>query len=224
MKKSTLIRKGILLLTVFTLSCFTFLGCGADDNTNNPNDMAGIEDTDNGNDITNDNIDDTANDTANDNVDDTQTGDDAASDSVASMELVDIINSMYDIKQPGELSIFVEPLDITDADSMAYNTGLVNLDNVKEAAFSETMIGSQAYSLVLVRVNDANAIADTANEMKSNIDQNKWICVEADDMQVVSSGDVILLFMVSSSFADSVTSADMVAAFEAVCNSDVTTY
>ena len=52
--------------------------------------------------------------------------------------------------------------------------------------------------------------------MKNGINPRKWICVEADDIASAYAGNVVMLFMVSSDFADTVTSAQMVDAFNAV--------
>ncbi len=132
------------------------------------------------------------------------------------MALTDIIDKIYEVT-PVELSIHSDSMDVDDPDAMVYNAGLTNLDNVKEAAISEPMMSSQAYSLVLVRATDENAVADIANEMKTGIDTAKWICVAADDLQVVSYRDVILLFMVSSELSDAITSQKIVDAFQQVC-------
>jgi hypothetical protein len=49
--------------------------------------------------------------------------------------------------------------------------------------------------------------------MKEGIDPWKWICVGADDLQVVARGDIVMLAMVSSELSDAVTSQDLVDAF-----------
>ena len=69
---------------------------------------------------------------------------------------------------------------------------------------------------MLVKVKDASDAADIASQMKSGINQRKWVCVEADDLAVTYSGDVVLLFMVGSSYNDDVKSSDITAAFEAL--------
>ena len=58
--------------------------------------------------------------------------------------------------------------------------------------------------------------------LKTGIDPRKWICVEADDVQVVSYGDVVMLIMVDST--SGLTSQSFVDAFAQVCGGDVTTY
>lgn len=132
------------------------------------------------------------------------------------MALLDIVDKIYEIT-PVELSLYSDNIDVTDPDAMSYNTGLTNLNHVKEAAISEAMITSQAYSMVLVRADDESETAAIANEMKEGINPSKWICVTADDLQIVSYRDVILLFMISSDLSDTITSQDIVDAFKQVC-------
>lgn len=140
------------------------------------------------------------------------------------MTLPDIIDKIYEVT-PVDLSIYSDSMDVTDPDTMAYNAGLTNLDKVKEAAVSEPMMSSQAYSMVLVRAVDESAVADIANEMKAGIDPAKWICVAADDLQIVSYRDVILLFMVSSELSDTITSQKIVDAFQQICGgAELTSY
>ena len=71
---------------------------------------------------------------------------------------------------------------------------------IKEAYFSESMIGAQPYSLVLARVSEGADMEAIKNAMFNGINTRKWICVEADQLRVVSSGDVIMLVMVGSDF------------------------
>ncbi len=79
------------------------------------------------------------------------------------------------------------------------------------------MMGSQAYSMVLVRVSDSANAASVAQTMKDNINPRKWICVEADDIKAASKGDLALFFMVDSAFADTVTASEIMEAFKSVC-------
>ena len=62
------------------------------------------------------------------------------------------------------------------------------------------MIGAQPYSLVLARVSEGADMEAIKNAMFNGINTRKWICVEADQLRVVSSGDVIMLVMVGSDF------------------------
>lgn len=136
-------------------------------------------------------------------------------------DLSSIIDNIYKEKAPG-LAVGTVSVDVADAEKLKYYTGLDSADKIKEASVSEAMIGSQAYSLVLVRVNKSEDAEDVAKTMKEGIDQRKWICVEADDLRAVACGDVVMLMMVSSTFADTVTAEHMVDAFKTVCGGTLT--
>jgi len=130
-------------------------------------------------------------------------------------DLLDIIKKIYEIKDPG-LRLDNKSVDLSNADSVKYYTGLSDSSKVKNIAASEAMILSHAYSLVLVQLNDAGDAEKVAKDMLNGIDTRKWVCVGADDLQVVSHDDVIMLFMVSSTLEESVTSQQIVDAFKEV--------
>ncbi len=131
-------------------------------------------------------------------------------------ELSDIIDKIYEQKKL-DLALATTKLDITDLDVLKYSTGLSDASMVKEAAVSEAMISSMAYSLALVRVNDSKDAKTVAQQMLDGIDQRKWICVAADDLKVAGGGDVVMLIMVADSLADTVTAQQLVDEFKAVC-------
>ena len=134
--------------------------------------------------------------------------------------------------QPVEFMGGAMTLDLTDTSEdglwMVKNyTGLDNADSISEAAFYEPMMGSIPYSMVMVRVNEGADVKAVAEGMKNGIDTRKWICVEADDLQVVSFGDVAMLIMVGSDTG--MTSQAFVDAFQKVCaeqaaNAELTVY
>ncbi len=132
---------------------------------------------------------------------------------LSGLSLEEIINKIYEAK-PTELPLMNMPVDTADADALAAYTGLTDASLVKEAMFSESMIGSQAYSMVLVRVNDAAKAAEVAQAMMDNINPAKWICVEADDVDAAVYGDLVLFMMIHSELG---AAADYVAAFKTVC-------
>lgn len=135
-------------------------------------------------------------------------------------ELPVIIEKIYEIKDTG-IAVGDVPVDLNDSNAVKYYTGLSDASKIKEIAVSEAMIGSQAYSLVLVRLNQSEDAETVANEMLQGIDPRKWICVEADDLQVVAQGDVVMLIMVSSELESSVTSQNIVDAFQEVRGADL---
>ncbi len=136
-------------------------------------------------------------------------------------ELSSIIDDIYTHKEAG-IAVETKAVDIGDADSLKYFTGLSDADKIEEAYVSEALMSSQAYSLVLVRLKNSADAQDVAQAMKDGIDTRKWICVEADDLRVAACGDVVMLIMVSSALSDTVTAAQIVDAFSTVCGGTLT--
>ena len=125
-------------------------------------------------------------------------------------------------ENPVEFMGGVIPLDLTDASEdglLAFEsyTGLKAQELIKEGAVYEPMMGSQAFSLVLVRVTDAAKAEEIARDMKANIDPRKWICVEADQVMLAGYGDVVMFIMLDSQLGK--TAQSYVDAFEKVCGS-----
>ena len=81
--------------------------------------------------------------------------------------------------------------------------GFLGSANVEysEALASESMVGSIAHSVVLVRVDDASKIAEVAQTIKDNVNPRKWICVEASNVVVKEKGNLVILIMSSEELA-----------------------
>lgn len=106
-------------------------------------------------------------------------------------------------QRPVEFMGGVIPVDLTDSSedglwALKSYTGLDSAEKISEAAAFEPMMGSLAFSLVLVRVAEGADSKAVAEAMQSGIDTRKWICVEADDLKVAGFGDVVMLVMVNS--------------------------
>lgn len=116
-----------------------------------------------------------------------------------------------------KLPLMTMELDLQDADAVSYNLGLDSGDRLSAAAISEPMMG-QAYSLIVARVKDAADAEQLAKDLYEKVDTNKWICVEADTKTAAFYGDVVMFFMVNSTFAESATAESIGQAFNTICN------
>ena len=106
-------------------------------------------------------------------------------------------------QRPVEFMGGVIPVDLTDTSEdglwvLKNYTGLDSAESITEAAAFEPMMGSLAFSMVMVRLAESADAKTVAESMKSGIDTRKWICVEADDLKVAGFGDVVMLIMVNS--------------------------
>lgn len=133
-------------------------------------------------------------------------------------ELTALISAIYAQKNV-EIPLMTLPLNLSDLENLKYNTGLSDATHLVSGAVSEAMIGSQAYSLVLLRVEDAAHAETVAQAMKEGIDPRKWICVEADDLRIAGEADLVLLIMVDSTLAEVTTAQEILDAFEDVLES-----
>ena len=127
-------------------------------------------------------------------------------------------------QQPVEFMGGTIPVDLTDTSedglwAIKYYTGLDSAEGITEVGVYEPMMGSIAFSMVMVRANDGMGTKTLAETMKAGIDTRKWICVEADDLQVVGFGDVVMLIMVDSNTG--MTAQSFVDAFQTVCANQV---
>ena len=111
------------------------------------------------------------------------------------------------------------PVDLSDADAVRYFTGLSSADKVTDVAVYESMMGSQAFSLILARVADANDAEAVAKEMTDNIDTRKWICVGADEKIVAGYSDTVMLIMLDSQLG--LKAQSYVDAFQQVCGGEL---
>ena len=124
-----------------------------------------------------------------------------------------LVNKIYETKMP-EFALMTMPVDLADAEMVAWQTGINDPALLKEAVISESMMGSQAYSMVMVRVNDAAKAEEVAQMMLDNIDPRKWICVAADDIDAAIYGDLVLFVMIDSSFG--IPAADFIGALKTI--------
>ena len=112
-------------------------------------------------------------------------------------------------------------IEITNADNLKYYLGLSDAAGIKEAVFSEPMIGSIPYSLCLVRVTEDADIAAISQSIFDGIDTRKWMCVEADQLIVAHYADIILMIMANSDLSATL-AADMCSTFSTVIGGEAT--
>lgn len=115
--------------------------------------------------------------------------------------LVDQIYEGVSIEMP---MLMTMPVDTTDADAVKAFTGLDSSENIEYAVASEPMMNAQAYSLVLVKLKDGVDVNSVAKTMNENINERKWICVAAEKIYTVASGDVVCLVMSNEQTAKAV--------------------
>ena len=138
-------------------------------------------------------------------------------------ELSEMVDAIYKIQPVELIGMETTAIDLTDETWYGYLAGLTanNVGKVDAAVISEPMTGSQAYSLVLLRLKDKADAREIADSMEENISMRKWVCVEADKARVVSFDDKLLYVMADSELVDVDLLADAAAkAFNATFDVD----
>jgi hypothetical protein len=133
------------------------------------------------------------------------------------------LNKIVEIN-PVEFMGGVMPVDVADTSedglwAVKYFTGLDNAENITEAAAFEPMMGSIAFSMVMVRAAEGVDKLALAESMKIGIDTRKWVCVGADDLLVTGYADMVMLIMVDSNTG--LTAQPFVDAFASVVGADL---
>lgn len=119
-------------------------------------------------------------------------------------ELSAMVDSIYEAYPVELMMMQTSAIDLNDEAWLTYNTGL----NAGQAALvdagvkSESMTGSQAYTLVLLRVKDAADAQTVADAMLEKMDPARWVCVMADKERVATFDDKVLFVMTDSELTD----------------------
>ena len=117
-------------------------------------------------------------------------------------DMQNMINTIYEgVEAELPPTLNTQVVDISNLDILKSYTGLSSNENIDAVVVSEPMIGSQAYSLVLVKVKDGQDANAIAKEMSENIDTRKWICVEAEKLYATSQDNLAVLIMASNEWA-----------------------
>ena len=73
--------------------------------------------------------------------------------------------------------------------------------NYKEILANESMVGSIAHSVVLIRLQDGNDAQNVVEKIETSVNPRKWICIEASNVIVKSKGDLVVLIMSNEDLA-----------------------
>lgn len=97
-----------------------------------------------------------------------------------------------------------EEINLKESELVESLTGLKSTDDINTLVVSEPVMGSQALEVAVIKTKEKTDVASMMQNIKDNVDMNRWICVSAEKLYVVSSGDVIFMVMADSDWAKSI--------------------
>ncbi len=106
--------------------------------------------------------------------------------------LPEIMDKLYSGISDEEKPMMLENTTLNDENFKYYAFADIEY---KEAIASESMTGSIPHSVVLIRLNDKKDASKAVEEITKNADPRKWICVEAENVEVLSNKDLVVLIM-----------------------------
>ena len=109
--------------------------------------------------------------------------------------LEEIMDKVYATIPEEERPMMLMNTEVTKENVEMY-LGTSNIE-FEEALASESGTGSIAHSVVLIRVKDNANVELIKEQIEESVNPRKWICVEADEVEVESKGNLIILIMSS---------------------------
>ena len=113
--------------------------------------------------------------------------------------LEDIMTKLYAGISEDKLPMGLSNMEVNSENVESF----IGTPNVKytEALANESMVGSIAHSVVLVRLDDSQDAATAVEDIKNNVNPRKWICIEASNVVVKNKGNLVVLIMSNEELA-----------------------
>ncbi len=97
-----------------------------------------------------------------------------------------------------------EEINLKESELVESLTGLKSTDDINILVVSEPVMGSQALEVAVIKTKEKTDITSMMQNIKDNVDMSRWICVSAEKLYIVNSGDVIFMVMADSDWAKSI--------------------
>ena len=192
--------KKILVLCLALILCVALVGC-------KNNDDVVIDDGPVVDNQENDNLD------GNEDLPDEDLGDEEFEDEMPEVDPNSAAGIVLDLITKGNIQVNAPwyeeiPMEMTEA-----YIGLTSGDfeaYVTESVFYESMISPANQSFCLIKVNDTSKVEELKQKIFDNCNPRKWVCMTAERVIVLNSGEYIMLAMASQDSCNS-----LIPAFEA---------
>ena len=97
-----------------------------------------------------------------------------------------------------------EEINLKESELVESLTGLKSTDDINTLVVSEPVMGSQALEVAVIKTKEKTDNEAMMKNIKDNVDMSRWICVSAEKLYIVNSGDVIFMVMADNDWAKSI--------------------
>ena len=97
-----------------------------------------------------------------------------------------------------------EEINLKESELVESLTGLKITDDINTLVVSEPVMGSQALEVAVIKTKEKADITSMMQNIKDNVNMRRWICVSAEKLYIVNSGDVIFMVMGDNDWAKSI--------------------
>lgn len=97
-----------------------------------------------------------------------------------------------------------EEINLKESELVESLTGLKSTDDINTLVVSEPVMGSQALEVAVIKTKEKTDVASMMQNIKDNVNMRRWICVSAEKLYIVNSGDVIFMVMGDNDWAKSI--------------------
>lgn len=97
-----------------------------------------------------------------------------------------------------------EEINLKESELVESLTGLKSTDDINTLVVSEPVMGSQALEVAVIKTKEKTDITSMMQYIKDSVDMSRWICVSAEKLYIVNSGDVIFMVMGDNDWAKSI--------------------
>lgn len=97
-----------------------------------------------------------------------------------------------------------EEINLKESELVESLTGLKSTDDINTLVVSEPVMGSQAIEVAVIKTKEKTDNEAMMQNIKDNVDMSRWICVSAEKLYIVNSGDVIFMVMSDNDWAKSI--------------------
>ena len=116
--------------------------------------------------------------------------------------LEEIMEKVYASVPDDERPMMLTNMEINDKNIESF-LGTSDIE-YEEALASESGVGSIAHSVILIRVKKGANVELIKEKLEKSVNPRKWICVEAEEVEIESKGNLIIVIMSNESTAEKI--------------------